>query len=63
MNLLMSSFSLFLIFLYLGASDLSCGTWSLCGVMRDLLWQGMDSLVVALGLSSCCRQAQLFCGM
>ena len=46
----MSALLSFLIFLYLAASGVSCGTWTLLCVTRGLLLWLTDSLVV-LGLS------------
>ena len=45
---------IFKIFIYLTASGLSCGTWRLWGITRDLsLWCKDDSLVVVRGLTGC----------
>ena len=44
------------IFFLLGYIGLSCGTWDLCSITRDLLLWCMDSLV-ARSLSSCSTRA------
>ena len=47
----------FLIFIYLTASDLGCGTQDLCSITRGLALWCKDSLVVAHKLQSCNSQA------
>ena len=41
------------LFIYLTTLDLSCSLWDLHCVIQDLSLRCMDSLVVALGLSTC----------
>ena len=49
----------FVLFLFLAASSLSCGTWDLHCVMWDFSLQRTESLVVGCQLGSCGLWAQL----